>query len=119
MLKTGTRMNVKILLTGLSIRQYQRILLGSSRQANIGLSSCDGNDPDVRSCLFVTVVVLTRHQNPLDWKSGGSWRRGERTYKINIKRQSTVASNQRNTWQLSRTILWMSLKILDVRRRIR
>ena len=35
------------------------------------INGCDGNDPD---------------NNPMDWKFGGQWRRGEYNYEVNIKR---------------------------------
>jgi hypothetical protein len=34
------------------------------------VNGCDGNDPE----------------NPLNWKFGGQWRRGEYNYEINVKR---------------------------------
>ncbi|KAK2841526.1 hypothetical protein FQN49_006175, partial [Arthroderma sp. PD_2] len=34
------------------------------------INGCDGNDPE----------------NPLNWKFGGTWRRGEYTYELNVKR---------------------------------
>lgn len=36
------------------------------------MNSCDGNDPE----------------NPMNWKSGGTWKRGEYRYSINIKRDN-------------------------------
>ena len=36
------------------------------------INGCDGNDPD----------------NPMNWKFGGMWRRGEYSYEVNIKRDN-------------------------------